>query len=246
MRKIQILAALLLILATTLACSVSIPDVKLEIVTGSGKTASEERPVSAFTKVELNGVGSLKITQGEQESLNIEGDDNILPLITTEVKDGTLLIGIKKGYTVNPKASLTYNLTVKNLDQVELNGLGEVTMDGLQTEAFSIFVRGSGNTKIEDLVADTLRVEITGLGDITMSGTVDSQVVVISGSGNYKARDLSSKDAEVRISGLGSAKLRVSDNLDARISGGGDIEYIGDPAVQQKVEGLGDIEQVEE
>lgn len=246
MRKFKILAALLVILVSTLACSVNVPDVNFEIVTGSGNMTSDARQVSDFTRVELNGVGSLKITQGEQESLHIEGDDNILPLITTDVKDGALIIGIKKGYTVKPTASLTYNLTVKDLEQVELNGLGDVSMNDLQTDAFSIYVRGSGNADIENLTANTLRVEITGLGDITVSGTVDSQTVVISGSGNYKAKDLSSKDAEVKISGLGSARLRVSENLDARISGAGSIEYIGDPVVQQKVEGLGDIEQVEE
>ena len=246
MRIIKILIALAVILATTLACSVNIPNVKIEIVTGNGKSASETRQVSGFSKIELNGVGTLNITQGDKESLQIEGDENILPLITTEVNDGTLEIAIKKGYTVNPTAELVYNLAVKDLSQVELNGLGDVNMDGLQTEGLAVLVRGSGNADIMNLSAETLRIEIAGLGDITMSGEVGSQTVVISGSGNYKAGDLASKDAEVRISGLGSARLRVSDTLDARISGGGSIEYIGDPVVEQKVEGLGEIKKVDE
>lgn len=50
----------------------------------------------------------------------------------------------------------------------------------------------------------------------------------------------------MRISGLGSARLQVSDSLDASISGGGSIEYIGDPVVEQKVEGLGEIKNVNE
>ena len=246
MRTLKIFEALFAILATTLACSVNIPDVNLDFVSGSGNSASEERQVSNFTKVELNGVGSLNITQGEKEGLQIVGDDNLLPLITTEVKDETLIIAVKKGYTFDPTAELSYNLTVKDLNEIELNGLGGVSMKGLQTNAFAVFVRGSGNIRIEDLAADTLRVEITGLGDITMSGSVNSQSVVISGSGNYKAKELSSKDAEVKISGLGSAKLWVRENLNARISGGGSIEYLGDPVIEQKVESLGDIKRVEE
>ncbi len=246
MRTIKILLALAVILATTLACSMNIPDVNFEIVTGSGNSETETRHVSGFSKIELNGVGTLNISQGDQENLQIEGDDNILPLITSEVNNGTLVIGIKKGYSINPTAGLVYTLTVKDLSQVELNGLGDVDMDGLQTEGLAVLVKGSGNANIRNLSAKTLRIEIAGLGDITISGEVETQTVTISGSGNYKAKELASKDAEVRISGLGSAKLQVSDTLDARISGGGSIEYFGDPVVEQKVEGLGEIKKVNE
>ena len=40
--------------------------------------------VSSFDQVSLNGQGDLIITQGEQESLQIEAEDNLIPVIETE------------------------------------------------------------------------------------------------------------------------------------------------------------------
>ena len=67
------------------------------VVVGSGTLKSESRPVSGFTTVTLSTVGSLTIEQTGTESLTVEGDDNIVPLITTVVKNNNLEIGHDAG-----------------------------------------------------------------------------------------------------------------------------------------------------
>src|ERR1700731_2555167 len=61
-------------------------------IVGSGTIVSERRPVVNFTSVVFTGQGNLTIKQSDTESLQIETDDNLLPLIKSEVSNGILYI----------------------------------------------------------------------------------------------------------------------------------------------------------
>jgi len=62
-------------------------------VGGSATTISEARTVSQFDKVSVSGSGQLLISQGQEQALTIETDDNLLPFIKSEVINGHLRIG---------------------------------------------------------------------------------------------------------------------------------------------------------
>ena len=68
----------------------------IDVVTGSGHLATETRSVSGFDQVELAIRGELIITQGDQESLEIEAEDNLLDYIETTTYGDTLVIGLKR------------------------------------------------------------------------------------------------------------------------------------------------------
>src|SRR5438874_6398754 len=56
-------------------------------VKGSGNIVSEVRDISGFDAVELKSIGMVTIEQGDREGVEITADDNLLPEITTEVKN---------------------------------------------------------------------------------------------------------------------------------------------------------------
>jgi len=60
----------------------------LNIVKGSGNVTSETRNISGVTSLELAGAANVDITFGETESLVVEAEDNIAPLIETNVQNG--------------------------------------------------------------------------------------------------------------------------------------------------------------
>ncbi|WP_196527538.1 GIN domain-containing protein [Nostoc commune] len=70
-------------------------------VQGSGNVKTEKRSLASFASLDVNFAGSIQVRSQGQESLEISGDDNMIPLITTEVKNGTLYIRPSKGY--NPE-----------------------------------------------------------------------------------------------------------------------------------------------
>jgi hypothetical protein len=187
---------------------------------GSGDIRTEDRPVQGFSRIKAATFGTLTITQSGSESLSIEADDNILPLLTSEVRNGTLELGVRPNTWIS-NAHIAYTVTVKSLDEVELSGSGDARLVGIDTGA--------------------LRISISGSGGVTSSGRAGDQRVQISGSGDYDGSDTGSKTATVDINGSGEAVLKVSDTLDVDINGSGDVEYIGDPAVNQDISGSGTV-----
>jgi hypothetical protein len=192
---------------------------KDERIEGSGKIVTESRPVGKFTAVSLSGIGRLLIERGEAESLTVTVDDNLVPLFTSEVRDGTLHLSVARGKS--PANEAVYKVTVSDLRHVELSGAGSVEAAGLDGETLSLAVSGAGSAKVAGR-ADFVRLTVSGAGDID-------------------AAALTVKRAKVEVSGAGDAIVNASDELDARISGAGGISYLGAPKVTSQVSGAGSI-----
>ena len=211
--------------------------------TGSGRVASESRPVGGFNEVQVNGVGTLVIKQGEAEALTIEAEDNVLPHIRSAVRGGRLTVGLDSGQarSVNPTKPIRYYLTARNLNVIEVNGATAVEAAGFSTERLKVMLSGAGSAKFERLTTDELGATIAGAGSFSGSGTVKHQNVQITGAGQYLAEGLQSANATVTVSGTGRAIVRVDETLKVGISGAGGVDYIGNPQVQSEVSGLGKV-----
>ena len=214
------------------------------VVRGSGDLETEKRDVSGFDEIHFSGMGNLVIEQGDEEALTIEADDNIIDLIETEVRGDELKINFRKGFNVVPTTKIKFFLTVKDLDRVDLSGVGDIDCESFQTDDLEFNISGSGNVDFK-VDADRLETNVSGLGDIYLEGTVDFHKVQISGSGKYDARNLESRECEVEVSGLGSATVNVSGDLEIDISGAGNVYYIGDPRISQHISGLGRIKSLD-
>jgi hypothetical protein len=222
------------LLAGLASCSVG-------AVMGSGKSMSETREIEGVTGVELSFLGDLTIKQGDNESLVITGDDNVVPLVKTDVNNHVLSIGTQANTLVQPVAPLRYELTVKQLDSIKLSGLGNISADQMSGDRADIALSGAGKLAVADLQAGDLTVNLSGAGDATLAGEVTKQTVTLSGAGSYNADELKSDVANVSITGLGNAKLWAVEDLSANLTGAGTIEYYGKPSVDQSISGLGSI-----
>jgi len=235
----HVYALLVLVLLGLAGCSIA-----TSVTRGSGNVITESRSVSNFQKVDLAGIGELNITIGDTESLTIEADDNLMPLIKTSVENGTLSIGLDTArgtIGLNPTKPIRYTLQAKTLDSLVVSGAGNVNLPSVTSDTFEIRTTGAGNITIPQLMATTLTVAITGAGNMTLGGEVQTQDIRLSGLGNYSAGDLKSTNATVTISGAGNATVWASDSLDARLSGAGSVSYYGSPQVTQSISGVGAI-----
>jgi hypothetical protein len=210
--------------------------------------ATETREVSGFERVVLDEYGELILSQGAQPSLTIEADEDVLSRIETEVKDGTLTIGIrgtwwdKLGMALNDVLSgrkIVYQLVVRELAGVTVRGAGRVKCAELRTDRLEVRVAGAGEVKIGSLTVGQLGVEVPGAGHVQLAGQAAEQRVALTGAGSYRAPRLESQKAQVRLTGVGSATLSVAQELEATIQGVGSIEYYGSPSVKERITGIG-------
>jgi hypothetical protein len=233
----------LLIISLLSACGLPVRHTQ---VRGSGKLVSESRSVHNFDHVVLEGIGNLVIMQGDSESLLIEVEDNILPHIETSVYERTLHISFEHFVNIQPRESITFSLTVKDLRGLKISGLGDITIYSLETDHLDVEVSGGGRINVKNLSANSLDVDLSGAGDFELSGKVGQQNVELSGAGNYQAGDLQSQSTWIEISGLGNATVWVIENLELSLSGVGSLEYYGHPTITKEVSGLGNVESLGE
>lgn len=234
MRTRIILTVLLLsaaILSTTACVSVE----------GSGNVITETREVSGFSGIDLSGSGDVIITQGAEESLTIETDDNIMEDVKAEVDGDTLELGFKSGVRPLSPTRLVFRVSVTDLSRLSVSGSGDFESEMIDTDSLEVKVSGSGTVNIADLSTGKVEVDISGSGEVDLEGTADTQDINISGSGKYLAGDLLCGSVKVDISGSGEATVWAKEKLDANVSGSGSISYYGRPSVDSSSSGSGKI-----
>lgn len=233
------------VIFTLLASAFILSACGIFVTRGSGLMETESRNVSDFDAIDIEGFGNLIITQGENESLTIEAEDNILPHITTTVQNGTLRISYDENRWRNsilPTRSVTFTIEVKDLNRIDLSGAADIEIDSLETTQLRLDVSGAGNIEIDNLQAKDLDITYSGAGQCKLIGEVQDQEVRVSGLGSYDAEELKSQTASVSLSGAGNMAVWAEDSLYIEVSGAGNVEYWGNPRVTQDISGVGNIQ----
>jgi len=245
--KIVFALAGLILIISILACNLSVNNfVGGESIRGSGLVVEETRSVSGISKVDLAMPGTLHISIGSSEELQIEAEDNLLEYIQTNVQGNTLRIETQRGINLQAPRPIEYYLTVAELEAVDISSSGDVEVKDLESESFSASISSSGNLLISNLVGDSLQVKISSSGDLDiLGGEVREQNIRLSSSGEYRARDLASTGVDVNLSSSGDATLRVSERLTGRLSSSGNLYYIGNPTLDVSMSSSGRTERID-
>jgi Putative auto-transporter adhesin, head GIN domain len=214
----QLLAACIFALLFCITGCTSMPGINK--VKGSGVKKTEKRDVGQFASVEMDCPGVINLTAQERPGFEISGDDNIVPLITTEVKNNTLYIKSTKDY--DPQGKLQINVSNPDFERFVFSGAGEATLSKIMNER--------------------LEVKVSGAGEVKASGETKEADISLTGAGTIDAKDLHSIKTKVSSTGVGSIDVYAAEQLDANATGVGDINYYGNPKlVNKQASGMGHI-----
>lgn len=222
--------ATLLVAGIFFALTITAQESKITVA-GNGKIIKEKREISDFNKIAVSGSFEVLLTSGNTGNITLEGDQNILEVIDTEVLNGTLTIATKNNLNVRPSFTnkIKIKVPVKYLENISLTGCGTINSRKIiRSGKLKATVDGPGSINI--LVASTdATAWILGSGCITISGTTDNFNCKIVGAGTIKASDLEAKNVTASISGSGDAKVNSKLALTGRIIGTGNIAFAGEP-----------------
>lgn len=177
-------------------------------VHGSGNVASEKRDLSGFKAVDVGGVFQVEITAQKGYGVEVEADDNLLPLIRTEVTGGVLKIVSDRKLTSS--SPIRIRVSAPDIDDLEVSGAASVTVAELKNTAFS--------------------VDASGYSKVKLTGETAKLTVDVSGATKVDADDLKTIDASVDASGASHVSVNVSGDLRGDASGASKITYTGSPA----------------
>ncbi len=189
-------------------------------VRGNGKLKTQIRNIQIFDRMEVGGAFNIKVEIGKEPSIKIQAEENLLPLIKTNVVDDRLIIETKKG--LNPRREIKILITTPNLNYVDVSGANSLQISNIDEELFE--------------------VNLSGAGSVNLKGKASRLIADLSGAGSIDSKDLFANEVEISVSGAASADVFAKEKIDASVSGVGSINYYGNPKnVKTNVSGVGSI-----
>ncbi|WEK35733.1 MAG: DUF2807 domain-containing protein [Candidatus Pseudobacter hemicellulosilyticus] len=210
-------------------------------VKGNGHVVTEDRNVPGFEGVRSSGSSDLYVSEGAQ-SLKIEAEENLLPYIETEVRDGILRIGVRDNTWMRTTKDVKIYISAPTFKVIRSSGSGDIIGQSRisNPDRIEVGVAGSADINLE-VDAPELESEIAGSGNVDLKGVTRNLKAKISGSGNIRAGELQTENTEIRIAGSGDATVFASVKLDVRITGSGSVKHKGGAQVNTHVTGSGSV-----
>ncbi|HEY2028070.1 MAG TPA: head GIN domain-containing protein [Myxococcales bacterium] len=203
-----------------------------EGVRGSGNAQRETRAVGSFTGLSVSsGIrGEVKI--GPQR-VEIEADDNVLPLVETVVEDGTLMVRFKRHlFSLNTETPVVVRVSAPSIDELDASGGSSIRADVASSDDLSIQSSGGGEVHVKHVAVKKLDAHVSGGGGLFLDGSADQVKLALSGGARCMGGGFSTHALRVQASGGSVAELAVSDSVQGRASGGSVIHVRGRPELR--------------
>ncbi len=185
-------------------------------IAGSGVSKEEARTLDAFHALEAGSALQVivSVTSGAKPGVKISGDDNLVPLVESLVRDGTLILRLKDGSSISPKLPLLAEVVAGELDGVEASGAATVKVKGaVKVGRFTADASGAAQVSVEGLDSSQAVASAAGASHVVLSGSaaslkVEASVRVRSTPKRYRWLKSSSRSAALQT--LPSWPIRAS------------------------------------
>lgn len=249
--------AIIMAMTTLAACNMFI-----DCIDGNGEMETETRAAVPFTAIANETSFHVNYIQGDDYTITVEAESNILPFIETKITSGALEVSTVRGtHCLNYSRQPVITVTAPHISEIVnagsgdfvsgplagsdvkivCSGSGDITTGTVSGDEVSVVISGSGKVITDEIDATSMKATLSGSGDLSSSGGAVSTRYVLSGSGSVFSRYFTTDAATVTISGSGSAYITVIDQLDAVLSGSGNIYLQGDPDVNLTRTGSGRV-----
>jgi hypothetical protein len=170
-------------------------------VAGSGDVVSEDRTSGDIERISVAAPIAVVVQTGSPVSVTLTAQPNVLPTVTTEVRDGQLIVNVPPpGYTTAMPVQLS--VVTPSLEALTLSG-----------GASGLIQRSGGD----------LRLDLSGGATIEGTGTLDTLDLTASSKAVVSFGELVVNTCRVTMSGGSAAELNVVRLLEGDASGGATV-----------------------
>jgi hypothetical protein len=180
---------------------------------GSGVIKKQNFDFKNFNQVYLEDLdGQIEIKVGNTWNIDIEIDDNLLPL---------LKVGLEKSGKVLKVAFSNNKNNKRYIEDTHVKV--KITLPQL------LFIKHVGNSgvTISNLTGKDFEIDNQGNGSMKCSGTVDRIKIYKTGNGNIEAQNLIVNKASIQSLGNGNVTVNATAQLTASTCGNGYIKNSG-------------------
>lgn len=177
---------------------------------GNGIRREEKREVAIFHEIDISGAFALNITCGQKQTIALSGDTNILPLVTTEVKNGVLTLHAPGALCMKQPVIIT--LANASIEKIVSSGANEINMRC-------------------DSLDSALTLLLNGSSELTFLGSLQSVTARLQGAAELDTRGGKIMQASIDAGGASKALVDVHDKLRAISSDASEIYYRDHPGL---------------
>ncbi|WP_347372747.1 head GIN domain-containing protein [Aequorivita sp. Q41] len=195
---------------------------------GNGNVVTEERNVTEdFNTVRGSAGLDVYLTQGDENKIVVEADENLLPYIETNIEAGKLHITTSENIR-NSKSKKVY-VTYKELTTIEASSGADVTGNSvIKSELLSLKSSSGADLQVEIFAREVIAKCSSG-ADIEVSGKASLLNADASSGSEIDAEDLLVINCNAEASSGAEVTVNVKEKLESHVSSGGHINYYGNP-----------------
>lgn len=211
----------------------------LTSVRGNGNVSIQERNLkSEFHSIEASNGIDVYLTHGNTASIEVEADENLHQVITTDVSKGVLKISTNKSIRKSTKRSVY--VTYTELQSISAKSGSEVkSKDLLKSQNLDLHASSGAEIKL-NILSESVTSSASSGGEIDLEGKSINIEAEASSGGEIDAKNLSVLHAQAKASSGGEVKVNAQESLKAGASSGGEVQYYGNPKntdIRAKVSG---------
>ncbi len=195
--------------------------------------------VKDFTKLNLDGVSIVHLSQGTTTSLTVTSRQRDVDQTSFEVVNNTLSYERmpRKDFCFfcNDTEQLEMTITMPKLESIEATDV--VTIDGTKFTVDDLSLIMSDVSKINlPVVAKNIDITASDVAHVTLTGSTTKLKAEVSGVAKINTKDLSAKDVVIETTDASQARVYASSTLSATARDISTIRYSGNPQVTSDVE----------
>ncbi|MEW6224570.1 MAG: DUF2807 domain-containing protein [Chloroflexota bacterium] len=217
-RRAALVVVVPLLAAALAACAVAPRSAPPGPIQGAGAVTTEDRTTDAFEHVSVGAGIRVEVTEGAAVSVTLAAQPNLLPLISTEVSDGQLVVNVASpGFSTSEPVTLT----------VVAPALLSITLSGGATGTLATTSTGM------------LTLDVSGGAVLEATGTAEALALTASGGAQARLGGLEAQAATVTASGGAQAELNVVSELSGDVSAGATVRLTRQPGSMDVTTGSG-------
>jgi len=120
-------------------------------IIGSGVVVEETRDVDFFDSIQIVGSANVFFRKDATQSLRLEAEDNIMPIIDTRVENGTLVIESTRSYSTD--IGIRVYAAMTEIRRFTINGAANIVgQEAFTTDILDMEIIGAGGLYAEALL----------------------------------------------------------------------------------------------
>jgi hypothetical protein len=198
---------------------------------GSGVAKTETREVAPFSEIEVGSAIQLDVVVGDPTDLVVTADDNVLPLVRTEVTGDRLKIYLDTSLSTN--IGVQVKAATPELKALVASGASKVNATGITGEKFQIELHGSSTGEFGS-EAEVMDITLSGASHAVLAGVGSQLNLECFGASRINAAGFTADKVTAVVSGASFAQVNAKEEFAADASGASHIHYTGQPAKLKK------------